>query len=749
MFRVVIPLFALALVLPGSVRALDISAEHPAFVFPIPEPLAQTPGAYTESVTGFWAGLSEFFQAHSALHIPYQSGLPQDRIDKLNAILTPLKDSGVPLAITIARGPDYEFLRADAIDDLLRTHPSVQLLRVDRLRLDAAPDYGDLSAMVMEPIAAWLEQIVAVAKDRNVQLVIELDGLVPIKLMSDPRYEAAYRAMAEASDSVILTYRQGGFHSMTGNAALVGLWLEGAAGHWGMALDSSDYLLSGLISPGQMGINIFGASMPASVYRAWILLGAMTGAEIYWFHRPDEMWDGAQKRYWEQVIAPTLLQITRKAYIARKDLVSREAAVGYRLNAAIDAESLSANLNDVDPVFHRGELFQAAYSVIPAASTPEWIANAGDFFVVPILSPYASDDALFTFKEVFTPGTGLNVNAWRERLREYYPGTESSEAYVHKVGRAIFVFHSAENSYGPQRYSVDGGPSPLYDITATREGNTVTVAWPFREGDVSYSVYRAVDPPMDALTPEMFEEIATGIDVRTYVDEDVPPGSTVLYSATAITNENAPISGVVDFGEYKIVSAVESRVDGFAFIEPYTMRSRSVNGFGTPDPSAEPLQENWSSIPKDADEHVRRAYGNIEAVLAKLGTALQDGNIDEAMTCFTDDYSNGEAGNRASLRGILKALVNTRRIGPVQFQVQEWNRNDFEFSGEIITTTFARILTLDRRTMTTQSIPSPLETQLRILFHEDFNGNWQIKRIEPALIAVTDLLGDAEGMDDV
>lgn len=749
MYRLLIPTLCFLIAVPSAARAVEITPDHPAFVFPPPEPAVPTPSTYAESIQSSWAGLSEFFQAHSVMRVPYQAGGPTERLELLKRALEPLQESGIPLAITIARGPDYEFLKPNDVDELLAANSNVQLIHVDRLRLDAAPDYGDLSVMIVEPVTAWLEQIISIADQRDVQLVIELDGLTPIKLMSDPRYAAAYRAMTEASDSVILTYTQGGFHTLTGNSALIGLWLEDASGHWGVALNSTEYLLSGLISPGRMGMNLFGASMPSSIYRAWILQGAMTGAEVYWFGQAEDLWAGNQTRYWQQVIEPTLLQITSKAYIARKDLVNREAAAAYRLSPASGPAEMRANLNDVDPVFHNGNLFQAAYGVVPGAPVPEWTPNTGDFYTVPILSPYASEDTLFSFKEVFTPGAVLTVEAWRQRLRAHFPAAANSQAYVHKVGRAIFVLHSLENSYGPQAYTLADGPAPLYDITATREGNTVTVAWPFREGDVSYSVYRAVDPDMDALDPDIFTEIATGIDVRTYTDEDVSPGSTVLYSVTAITNENAPISGIVDFGQYRIVSAVESRVDAFAFIEPYTMRSRSVNGFGSPDPETAPTLENWSSIPEDAEEHVKRAYTNVQGILASFVAALKSGDIESAMKLFAEDFVDGQEGNRGSLRGLLKALVATRRIGPIQFEVQEWDRNDFEFSGEILTTCYIRIHTLDSDTLAEQSVPSPFQAQLRIRFKEDFNAEWKIKMIEPALVTVSDLLGHTRETDDV
>ncbi|HIG27363.1 MAG TPA: hypothetical protein EYQ50_06030 [Verrucomicrobiales bacterium] len=91
----------------------------------------------------------------------------------------------------------------------------------------------------------------------------------------------------------------------------------------------------------------------------------MTGASTYWFHEPNELWAGMQSRYWAQVIAPTLVELVRRGYIARKDLVARKAAVAYRLNASTTWSEFEANLADLDPVFHDGTLMQAAYNVSP------------------------------------------------------------------------------------------------------------------------------------------------------------------------------------------------------------------------------------------------------------------------------------------------------------------------------------------------------------------------------------------------
>ncbi|MFP6582526.1 MAG: hypothetical protein VCD00_08190 [Candidatus Hydrogenedentota bacterium] len=734
----------IGLTLIGSAQALDVSHEDPLFVFPAPVPVVDTAEAYVGSITDAWTALPEFFQGHAAISIPHRSVPLDDRVARLIATLDGLKTSAVPVVPTIAFGPTKEFLMFEAVNGLLATYPNIKAIHVERIQFDADLDAGDLSILSVDPLQLWLEGIINIVSKSNVKLIVELDGLNPLILMSHPRYRALYQTMTKHTDKIIFTYRQGDYHTLSGNSALMGLWLEGAIGNWGVALDSAAYTQAGFVAPGRLGFNVLSGAMPPALYRAWILNGAMTGASTYWFHEPNELWAGMQSRYWAQVIAPTLVELVRRGYIARKDLVARKAAVAYRLNASTTWSEFEANLADLDPVFHDGTLMQAAYNVSPDNPNPEWTPNSGTHYWIPILSPNAPEDTLFSFKEVFTPGAVLDVASWRERLADHYPAAVGNGAFVQKVGRAQFVVHTQENLYEAQAYTLPNAPAPLHDITATREGSKVTIAWPFREGDLSYSVYRIEEPELDTLRPDDFIEIAGGIDTRNYIDENIAPGSSVAYSVTAVTNEQAPQSGVVNFGDYLMTSGVESRVDGFAFVEPYTMRGRTVNGFGVSDISELPERQSWSRIPDDIEEHVVVAYGATETTLHELANALQEGRVDEAMSLFTEDFSDAEGSNRQGLGNLLRAFMNSHSIAAVPHQVYEWENNDFEFSGELIATAYFRMVTRPKDpalvAIPIQSLP-PLETALlRFTFYEDFNGDWKIKRIEPPLIRLTDLL---------
>jgi hypothetical protein len=257
-------------------------------------------------------------------------------------------------------------------------------------------------------------------------------------------------------------------------------------------------------------------------------------------------------------------------------------------------------------------------------------------------------------------------------------------------------------------------------------------------------VHRVYDPALETIQPGDFVEIASGIDIRTFIDENVAPGSTVAYSVTAVTNEQGTRSGVVDFGDYLIVSGVESHVDGFALVESYTMRGRTVNGLTLPPLAELPAPQDWSQIPEDTEEQIAKAYAGTERTLANVSAAIQSGSIDEALSEFTEDFSDAAGNTRESLGTLFSALHNTHDIASVPFQVVEWDNNDFAFSGELIAQAYLRIVAQSRpntlRSTTLRSIPSVDSAPLQITFYEDFNGDWKIKRIEPGLIQLFDLL---------
>ncbi|MFP6616455.1 MAG: hypothetical protein VCB26_08625 [Candidatus Hydrogenedentota bacterium] len=730
-------------------RALEISQSHPLFVFPspTPDPSLNTSEGYVESLVNAWNSLPQFYQAHGTMSIPHIDADMTTRGEWTQSVLKLLKEREIPLSVAIGDGARKHFFLPDTIESLLKDHSSIQALIVNDFRFDTQKRYGDLDPLALDPHVEWLKFVVSLTAKYEKKIIIRLGGLNPLLMTSNPAYRSLYDTLAANRDAVILVYLQGGRHTIVGNTSLMGLWLEGAIGQWGITVDSPAYGRAGFVEPGVFGrasVSNTASSQHSSVYRGWLLNGAIMGATVYVFDDADELWAGGHTRYWGQAIAPTLLELVHKGYIARQDLVKRAAPVAYRVKSGANWGEFGESLVDLDGVFREGRMMHGVYGLELPGQVPEWIPNTGRYYYVPILSPYASDDVLFSFKEVMMPGAVLTTEAWSERLDGYYTADGEGTAFIKKMGRAFFVFHTRENVEETQTYTLSGVPAPLHDISATREGGSVTVTWPFREGDVSYSVYRVVNPNLDAMHSAEFVEVAGGIDSRSFVDEGIAPGETVAYSVTALTNERGELSGTVNYGEYLTISSVESRLDAFAFIEPYTMRSRTVNGIAAD--MVEPMEIlPWRRMPESDEEHVQRAGEAIAQTLLNFSDRFKREDLDGLMDLILDGYSDAAGTSKLILRDLFGSLFEGHRAGPVHHQMRAWELNDFEFSGEIIVNLFVQLTALEDSDALVphpvRSFPGSGDGEFEITFYEDHDGSWKIKETKPPLLRVGDIVG--------
>jgi hypothetical protein len=779
----IVVLSLLVLVAPIA-QAVENTQDHPLFVYQAPTPAVNTPLAHGQSIQGAWFELSEFFQAHGAINLPQQALAQVDRQAWTTAILEQLKDSKVPLIPTICDGPAQRFESIELIESWLKAYSNVEAVHVKQPQFTTATTHGELTPPNNDPLSAWLTGAIQLTKRHQRKLILELDGLNPHILMSHPQYKALYDSILKHQEFVTVLYTQGGQHTILGNTALMGLWLEGAISQWGMSIQPGSYAEAGLRSPGLFGSTGRAPSTPPSLYRAWILNGAMTGATTYWFNNADELWAGTQPRYWAQSIAPTLLDITREGYIARKDLVQRNALVAYRLNPASTSAEFTPTLNDIDGVFHEGRMIHAAYGMEQPGQVPEWIPNIGTHYWIPILSAYAVDDILFAFKEVFLPGSFPTIAAWQERLKPHYAPDGQGSAFIQKVGRAYFIMHTRENAYAAQTYRISGLPAPLHDINATREGSKVTLNWPFREGDVSYTIYRLNKPNLNAIHTEDFVEIATGLDSRSYTDENVSPGETVLYSVTALTNERSQWEGSINYGDYQVISAVKSRIDAFAMLEPYTMRSRPVNGIPRQSTGLPESQPTWIAPTPDNAEALAASEG-IARTLHAFSLAFTDEDLIALMPFIHDDYTDEAGTSKALLGSLIQALFMRYQVAPLSHQIQSWEKiaapevsvpstsitppngplsstttiESFDLSNTVPTPILApiaasgaciRVSAYLRILATTDDkafFPHPIVTfpkannpLFNITFKQNGQQQWAIQEISPPLLQVGDLL---------
>ncbi len=677
MVRRVVPLCVVALLFGlAPARALDlepIPAERPWLIFRAPAPGEGDTLAYADHLKDVWSKLAEPLRPLSALEIPGPLTGATGWGDRLVDIVNELQFAEIPTVLAITNSPQT----AMPIDKLRALFDQFTILRgvhVSGLHFDEFPDFASGTPMGAPPQAAWLASVIELAAQYSRRVVIELDGLAWIDLMANTRNKIVLDKMREYPAVVVPMNGQHGPHSTVASSATMGLWLEGAAAQWGLASDSGWYAAAAFVEPGLYGLRP-GVAMPPAFYRAMLLNGAMAGATVYRYPIADDLWAGAQKHYWDEVLEPTLRELVDKGFIARKDLVQEKAHVAYRLNAASSLGELDANLDDLDPLFHMGRLPHGAYGLESPGQVTELILNTGQFYWIPVLSPNADDAALQRFKEIVLPGALLDASAWRERLLTHYQIDGEGNAFIARVGRGYFVMHTHENLYEEQSFKLAAVPAPVRGVSARRAAEGTQLSWSLREGDVFYRIYRR------ELPAGRWTQVSGDIDALSFVDT-TPPDSTktIAYAVTALTSEMEPMEGTVNFGDYLVINAVESRIVEQAVLEPSTNATTSVPPPPTTD--ARPAkQEVWPDLEDLTGDQLFAAQG-VVAQLNSLEVALRNGDAAAAAGVYAPGYADAAGWSADYVRAAYGLYFTLFRPGPVHRQIRAWDFTGLGVNGK-------------------------------------------------------------------
>jgi hypothetical protein len=715
----------------------EIGPERPWLVFNVaPEPSTDA-SMYSNRLIGAWENLPAELQLISTLqmHTLMEPGI--DPVEWYTQTLSALQDSNIPLVLTVTDKNTAQALSLKSLQGLLNGAPTIKGIFVGDLNFNQFPNSPLGDGWGIPPEAGWLQSAITIAGQHQKKILIELGEIQWLRVMANDWCKPLYDTIQMHGDHVIPLNSQHSRHAIPQQSALMGLRTEGTVAHWGVTVGSGWYQAYGFVQPGLFAEPNTPATMAEFGYRASILTGAVAGATVYRFEDTADLWLGSQRTYWETTIYPTLSEIISKGYIARQDLVERKTHVAYRLNPATSPAEFQRNLSDLDPIFNLGLMMRGLYGVEIAGQVPERIPDSGRYYWVPILSPYASEETLRKFEEVMLPGALLDAQSWRPRLDPYYMPDGSGSAFISKVGRGIYVLHTRENRYEEQSFNIPEVPSPVRNVSLERQGNTVKVSWPFRDGDFSYRVFRVMNPSADGVKAEDYIEIATGLDNRSFIDDGIQPSDTVAYAVTALTNERETYSGSVNLGEYRIISAVESRIDAGAIVRPYTVNGELLT-----------LQTDWND-PRPKYQYwwndLKQGAGNTALVgqaIAKQLVAFADAfhreDLETITSIYAPNYRDMDGMDKNYARKVFEVFFDTYQAGPVHRQIRDWDFNDAEFAGEIHVQLYWQFTGTDwgaNNGTSDRLIHFPKENhgEIRLSFAQGEAGVWQIVRSEPAL----------------
>ncbi len=724
---------------PTFARAIEpdpITAERPLFVFRAPPPDTADALLYADRLRAAWDALDESLRPVAALELPGPRTGEVGWGDRFADVVNELQVAGIPIIVSITDSPRTLF----PLDELRRIFDRFTLVRgvhVAGLRFDDYPALASSEPAAVPAQVRWLAQTIDAASEYGRRVLIELDGLEWVHVAANTWNEPLLDSMRRHPAVAVPLNGQRGSHSVAATSTLLGLWIEGAAAQWGLSCDSTWFAASRFVQPGVFGDDP-AASMPPAFYRAMILNGAMTGAAVYRFPAHGDLWAGGNHARWDEAIAPTLREIHRRGYIARKEFVLGKMKTALRLAPASSLAEFGANLADLDPIFHPGKLLHGAYGLELPGQVPELILNTGVFYWVPVLSPFAGQELLQHFKDVVPAGAMQDASEWRDRLSAHYTPDGAGTAFISRVGRATFILHTRENFYEEQPFTLAAVPAPVRGATANRQPDGIEIGWTFREGDVFYRVYRRVLPATE------WEQISGDLDALSFRDAAVPTtGETVAYAVAALTNETEPFEGTVNYGDYLVINTVESRIVEEIVFEPDTQAATSLPV--PPSVDGRPDSQQWWPDYGDLEGDSLLAAQQIVAQLESFELAYRTGDAATLLGLYDPNYADPQGWGADYARAAWDLFFRRYRPGPVHRQLRAWDLTQFSSGQRVVVRLYYRI---EAQAVETPAAESPSEP---VVFPPAPNGEvsftfrrtgdrWLIVATDPAVPRIDDWL---------
>jgi len=279
-------LLAAALLLLGSVSGgadespalgVEISPEHPLFLFRDSGRDCADAGAYAQHVVAVWGTLPESLRPYSAIQVEPRGTDLSSRLQWYRDLLGGLQASNIPAVIRVTDGDIRRALPIPQIGEILHAFSCVKGIQAVGLPFEEYSEFGDPEFCTPAPVA-WLAEAIELAAQNGRFISIELDKIRWPRAMANTVCEPLYSRLRARAAHVVGVAACRGPHTLPQGTALMGLWLEGGVGHWGVGPQSAWYSDALFVAPGVFGAATQPAIMPPPLYRAMIFMGALGGA---------------------------------------------------------------------------------------------------------------------------------------------------------------------------------------------------------------------------------------------------------------------------------------------------------------------------------------------------------------------------------------------------------------------------------------------------------------------------------------
>lgn len=723
---------------------VEISPESPLLIFHDSGRDCPNAGAHAQHAIDAWKTLPEPLRPFSVMLVEARGTDQTARFQWYKDLMAALQSANIPTMIRVADADVRRAMPVGRVDELLQAYSCIKGIQVTGLPFEDYSEFGDPGLGTPAPIR-WLIEAIDLAAKNGRLISIELDQIRWPRAMANATCEPLYKKLRECAPYVVGVAACRGAHTIPQATALMGLWLEGALGNWGVGPQSAWYSDALFISPGVFGAATQPAKMPASLYRAMIFMGAMGGACAYSFEMDSDLWFGPQRHFWDEAIQPALSSLIEQGLIPRQDLVRKKTPIGFQLAPALTPEDFHLNLRDIDGVLDKGFLMHGAYGMERPGQVSELIPNTGRHYLVPILSAFAKEDTLASFATLVRPGAQSSPDAWAQRLDAKCAPDGEGTALTVRIGRATFVMNTCENRVEPQTFKVLELPAPVRGIEAKRQDSGIVITWPFREGDLSYKVHRRMG------SEARFTLLTEALEERRFVDTAADPNQNVYYSVTALTDDKEPYEGIVGYGDYLAFSNVESRIGEEVMLTP-------ILGFAQSKPvetsaSGQSTGLWWPNLDGVAESELPVANAIIQRIEAWDRAVTQE-NLGFVAGLYTPDYRDPEGwGAQYALRA-FQWFFEHYNACCMHRQIRQWDFAAYQATGQV------GVLLYCRFTGYAVSDPGGRWADLPVYFpctetgevwlhFAERNGTWCLVTTNPALPNFKDLLRASASPYDV
>ena len=640
----------------------------------------------------------------------------EKRLDDFRERIVLFRDTGVRLFLQVA-DPDPEFnLPIEHCARLLDEFPDLVVgLQLVEMQIEHFTTHGSTIEEAMSPIQRYAISAIETCAKRGKYCSIQLQMLRWPFVLSADTLQPFYETCKKYNEYVLPQDEHIGPHHWVRMGSLLGMWLDGAMANWGVEPQSWMWENAQFVRPGLFGPSPNGTlGCQPSQYRAMILMAASAGATVYSFEPFWDMWDYHHRNCWYDGILPTLREIVHDDLIVSKEEVLSKARCAYQMQRTSHPVEFGKVLADIDCISGgEGNLERAAYGFFQKGLETEWIPNANSTYWIPYLSHQRDPETAAAFDYVFKRNEFDSPRGFREVLDRHMPASGKGRAAILDSGRNTFVFHTHENLYEEQAFTVDLPVAPRVTGVMHDEGR-VRIVWNPVPQTTEYFVERRLIPPRaGAETPRTigypegkpWPPVLEGAEIGvTEPNDPVPPydgvwevmvhtsetafeiaapTSSLTLCVRARTDEKAPFQSRVNFGDTVVFSNEISRRAEILTIESdsHQIAREEMSAPRWLDPDAPKEQEWWRilvGVPKGRESVA-------DAILDRfldLKRHYESEDLEGVAGFYNTEYKDPNGYSKEYVVRAWKQWFYRYHNPYCYFQPREWDFSAFDLEGD-------------------------------------------------------------------